>query len=808
MPSRQLRYTALLTIALAACTLHAPAQDITPQLLQTQWLLDAQDESRQLPLLNAYDSYFEQTTDFNFSFLRYQYRGYGNRYDSYRLGGTLFEEWFQGRPAWNAVNGLYAVGTDMYRTGEEVPNPFGQTENRAIHPWEQTRGGRVALSTSNRTYVGRGSIGYNSAENEQNGWGYSLYGSRSWGRSYVIDGLWNDSWTAFGSVSKRFGGDRHRLALTAWYAPTQRALQSASTAEAFALTGNNLYNPAWGSWQGRQRSSNVRTARQPVVMLTHRYSNEETFTLTTTVAARFGDESRSTLDWQNAPNPRPDYYRNMPSFQPEGSEMRAWVEELWRTDPTVQQIDWAAMVERNRNDSPRAHYVVASRVRDYQEWMFHSTARWQPDASTLLSAGVEMLAAENLHYKRLEDLLGADYWLDVDVFVENPEDVQNNTQNDMHHPNRQVHEGEDYDYKYSMQALRPRLWGRFTKQLAQWEIEAGGSLGLTAYRRFGYYDKENFSGSASFGWSSWLTRPEWSLEGGVGYRLGSGLRLGGRFAAQSLAPTPQNAFISPEYRNAYVPGLKNEQLLGVELSATYRSPRVRASLAAYATSIRNRTETRAFYDDLNHFYCNYLMSGIHTRHLGVEFSAEVQLGSQVWLRVAGLVSESRYASNPTATEIQESTGESVGTETVYYKSLHTATGPQTLGTLEIEYTPNNWTLSLAVNGFAGNYVAPTPLRRTERAFEVVDYAIAFDQENFGAGATLDLFCGKTFYLPGDQRLGIYAGINNLLNRRNIRTGGYESSRLRQNAAGDYLPLDSKYYYAQGINFFVTASWRF
>ena len=108
--------------------------------------------------------------------------------------------------------------------------------------------------------------------------------------------------------------------------------------------------------------SNVRTTRQPVVMLTHAYSDNETFSLTTTVAARFGNESRSTLDWQNAPNPRPDYYRNMPSFQPEGSEMRAWVEELWRTDPTVQQIDWAAMVERNRNDSPRAHYVVASRV--------------------------------------------------------------------------------------------------------------------------------------------------------------------------------------------------------------------------------------------------------------------------------------------------------------------------------------------------------------------------------------------------------------------------------------------------------------
>ena len=205
MPRRQLRYTSLLIILLATTATPAAAQDITPQFQQTQWAIDARNETWQLPRLNAYNSYLEQTTDFNFSFLRYQHRGYGNRYAQYRLGGTLFEEWFQGTPAWNAVNGLYAVGTDIYRTEEGFPNPFGNTENRAILPWEQIRGGRIALSTSNRTYVGRGSIGYNSAENGHNGWGYSLYGSRSWGRSYMIDGLWNDSWTAFGSVSKRFG---------------------------------------------------------------------------------------------------------------------------------------------------------------------------------------------------------------------------------------------------------------------------------------------------------------------------------------------------------------------------------------------------------------------------------------------------------------------------------------------------------------------------------------------------------------------------------------------------------------------------
>lgn len=795
----------LFIIFLTLCS-KTSAQETDPAAERAVWRLDADEDAFGFGPLQAYDSYFGQATGFGFSFMRYKPRGYDWRYRDFRMGGIAFTDWFRGAPAWNAVSGLTSVGTEIHDAEQAIIGSVGRSEDRHILPWQQQKGGKVAFSTSNRTYNFRSTAGYNSGENARNGWGYNLFAGRSWGESYVIDGVWNDSWAAFGSVSKRFG--RHRIALTAWFAPTQRALQSASTAEAYELAGNNLYNPAWGRWGDKKRSANVREARQPVAMLTHEYASEgKKFKLTTTLAARFGSESYSGLNWQNAPNPRPDYYRNMPSFQPEESEMREIVTELWRTDENVRQIDWASLVERNRYDGPRSHYIVESRVRDYCEFLFQSVAEWRPDNKTLLKGGIDFLGAENLNYKRLDDLLGGGYWLDVDVFAENPEDAQNNTQSDMRHPNREVCEGEQFGYKYSMQAFLPRLWTRFTKRYREWDFEAAGSLGLAAYRRFGYYDKQNFRGSQSFGWSPWLTRAQWLVQGGAGYNIGSRFRAGFRFTAQSLAPTPQNAFIAPEYRNALVPNLKNESVLGAEVSVNYRTPFFRAYFGAFATSFRNRTEVRDFYDDLNHFFCNYLMSGIDTRHLGIELSAEVQLAERLWFRAAGVVSDNRYTSNPTALEVQESTGETAGSEAVYYKSLHVAAGPQTIGVLEIEYTPRSWTFSAALNGFAGSYISPTPLRRTERALEKADKSLILAQENFGAGATVDLFIGKTIYL-GKQRVGIYAGVNNLLNRRNIRTGGYESSRLRKNSEGIYMPLDSKYYYAQGINFFVTASWRF
>ena len=633
------------------------------------------------------------------------------------------------------------------------------------------------------------------------------------GRDARIEGVFTHALTAAARLSYRRPSGLDATLFVA-LPLSMRGLRSASTEEAFDLTGNRLYNPAWGRWNGTRRSARIRSAAEPIAMLNYAYDSGDALRIAATAGVRFGRSAFSGLDWYDAPNPHPDYYRYLPSFYPEGSAERKLADERWRTDESTRQIDWAALAAQNRDDSPRAHYIVASRMRDYREFALHVTADWRPDTRTRWQGGFECAAADNLHFKRLDDLLGGGYWLDVDVFAENPEDAPNGTQNDMRYPNREVREGDTFGYKYSMQGLQPRMWARFSRRWRQWDFEAAGSVGAMAFRRFGYYDKQNFPGNESFGWSKWSTHPEWLVQGGAGYNRGGRLRVGFRFTARSLAPTPRRAFISPEYRNALVPGLKNEQMLEAELRADYRAPLLRIHAALFTATVRNRTEVRRFYNDLTHFFCNYPMTGIDTRHIGAELSAEIRLGPRLQLKAAAAVTDCRYTSNPQATVIRESTGEPIATETVYYRGLHTATGPQTIGALELEYAPRGWVFTATLKGWAGNYISPTPLRRSEAAVERWKYtpearAIAAEQENLGGGATIDLFIGKTIYFGARHRLGFYAGIDNLLNRRTIRASGYESSRLyRKTQKEVYLPLASKYYYARGITFFATASYRF
>ena len=87
------------------------------------------------------------------------------------------------------------------------------------------------------------------------------------------------------------------------------------------------------------------------------------------------------------------------------------------------------------------------------------------------------------------------------------------------------------------------------------------------------------------------------------------------------------------------------------------------------------------------------------------------------------------------------------------------------------------------------------------------------QERFGSACTVDLSIGKIFYLPRRQSINVNLSVNNVLNKRDVRTGGYEQGRVvTMNKGNKYILnpklLPNKYYYMQGINCFMNVSYRF
>ena len=97
---------------------------------------------------------------------------------------------------------------------------------------------------------------------------------------------------------------------------TKNGRSAPSTKEMMTLADDHYYNPNWGYQNGKVRNAVVGDAHQPVGILTHEWKINEKSSLETAVSYQTGLSKVSGLDWYNAEDPRPDYYRYLPSFDP------------------------------------------------------------------------------------------------------------------------------------------------------------------------------------------------------------------------------------------------------------------------------------------------------------------------------------------------------------------------------------------------------------------------------------------------------------------------------------------------------------
>lgn len=150
------------------------------------------------------------------------------------------------------------------------------------------------------------------------------------------------------------------------------------------------------------------------------------------------------------------------------------------------------------------------------------------------------------------------------------------------------------------------------------------------------------------------------------------------------------------------------------------------------------------------------------------------------------------------------------------KDVYVGGTPQFAGTLGINYFKNFWFLNLSINGTARSYIDVAPIRRLVSNYQIAEvnpnipeqfdaYKQLIAQERFGSNYTLDFSLGKILYLPNKHAVNVNMSFNNLLDRRNIKTGGYQQGRSDIKTPTKF---SNKYYYMQGFNCFLNASYRF
>lgn len=787
--------------------------------------------------LNASRDAYLSTASFIFSNARFRIRGYDYENFTTYMNGIPVNDLDDGGVFWGQWGGLNNVmwNRDNSIGLQPVNFTFGgvggayNLDNRASIQRKQLQ---VSYATTNRAYRHRLMATYSTGLMKK-GWALSLSASRRWASEGYVQGTFYDSWSYFLSVEKLFN-NKHSLALTAFGAPIRNGRSSASVQEMYNLAGSNYYNPNWGYQNGKKRSAVVGNTHQPMFILTHEWKISNQSNLVTAAGFTFGKSARTALDWNNAPDPRPDYYRYLPSYI-EDSTLMAVAEKEIRENEYMRQIQWDQLYEANANSfetivsvdgiagnsvsGKRARYIVENRVQDTKRFNIASTYNNSVTDNIAVSAGFNYQMQLTESYKAVEDLLGADFYVDVNQFAERDfPDSFSVAQNDLNRPNRILKEGDKFGYDYVMNLHKAMVWGQGNFKYKHVDFFLATELSFTSFwrdgkTRFGLFPNNSYGNSAKQNFFNY------SFKGGVTYKIDGRNYLYANGAYITRAPYFDAVFVSPRTRNQIVDDVKNEKIYSAELGYVFRSPRVRLKATLFYTQFNDGTKTMTYYHDDLRTLVNYTLTNIDTRHWGMEIGADINLYKGFSARPVISLGRYTYISRQDATITQDNQQTVVNNETVYSKNFNVPGSPQMAMTMGLNYRdPKFWFVSVNFNYYDWMWLDFNPSRRTEGAVDLINpesaqFAGIVNQQRLKGQFTMDIFGGYSWLLNNQFKdlkkrhfLIFNVGISNVTNNRNFVTGGFEQLRF------DYVDKDinkfpAKYYYMYGTTYFISIAYR-
>ena len=702
---------------------------------------------------------FTNIASFGFSNIRFKNRGYTSESQDVYLSGIPMNDAITGYSPFSLWSGLNeAMRSKETTVGTEVSdNGFGGyngVTNISAMPSSVRPGWRFSALTNSALYRLRLMATYASGELD-NGWSYAFNVSARVGGNDWVQGVYYRNFAYYAGVEKKFD-DMHRLSLVTFAAPGQRGAQNASTQEVYDMVGNNMYNSNWGYQNGKVRNARVRKTFEPVTILKYTVTPSDDLQASATVLWRTGKNGYTALDWYDAADPRPDYYRNLPSYyymedtdyDRQNYEKYAWALDAWTQNyPQYTQLNWDRLYNVNYNNldetrSRRSKYVIEERRVDQNDLNVGANLKWNAAKFFTLTGGLNYRWNRTEYYKVLDDLLGGEYYVDVDQFAErdyaaHPELIQNDL--DYYLANgaaRILREGDKYGYDYYANVRKASIWANGDFDLGAFKANLALQGGYECFWREGLVRKGLFAGLNDRGkafhvGNSCLTSYEavdgklvplsskgksavadfftYSAKLGLQYHIVGGHRFYANVGYFNDAPTFSQSFISPRTRNSLVPNLETMKTFSTDVNYQFSSNGYNVRVTGFYTTIKDQTDMMSFYDDSQNSFTNFAMSGIDQRHMGVELGFKVPLPVK-GLSVEGALSwgEYIYTSVPRMTQTIDNSAEVIiDNGIVPYWAAHPTFRKFVAedGTLTYETDLNG---EYIVEGYQKHYVPSTP----------------------------------------------------------------------------------------------------
>jgi len=820
-------------------------------------------------LLHSSLDVFSKIASFQFGQMHFSKRGNDAKYADVLINGIRMNDCESGRAVfsmWGGLNDAMRNSTviDGLGISEACFGNIGGSTNISTRASLYRPQWSVSYANSNRSYHHRVMASYATGMNSK-GWALMVAASgRLSHKGFYIEGTFFRGVSYFVSGEKRFN-DKHSLNLTVFAAPTEKGGASPVVQEAFDLVGTNFYNPNWG-YQTQSdgklvaRNARINTTHQPVFQLTHYWTPTNKTSLTTTAYYLFGKNGQTTLEWGEAPDPRPDYYRNLPSYYlNNASSTQEYLDHLeaWQNqDPSVCQINWDALymanvghlvtvnnangTEGNSITGIASKYIIAERHRDKNQGGLATYLKHDFKPNLHLFAGLNFNISKTHYYEEIYDLLGGDFYVDINKYADNFESDEYQT--NLLNTNHVAYKGDIFNYDYIANRNYFDLWATINYNVGHFDMYAGLSFALSDIWRFGNYKTGAFANN-SYGTEHDRTITihtvngdvvvpnkeqhntflEPGVKGGVTYAINGRNYISANVSYQHHAPGFSDIYVSPRTRNTLVTdNIKTEKVFATDLSYQMRYEKVRMKLAGYYNRYSDLIWNRSFYcenvftgssaegNNYKSEYVNFVMTDIKQKSIGVEFGFEWDIISPLTLQLAATHGTHVYTNRPLFSVYDDNTATAyISNEPVYLKNYHVAGGPETAVTLGLRYnSPYNFWISVNGNYFDNMFFDVNPYNHTEYGmthYSADDIRVpqALNQSKLDNQFTLDLSAGYSRTFKG-YNVAINLNMCNLTNNKKVVLYGFEQLRFNAN---DPEMFPNKYTYLQGINYFVSVTVR-
>ena len=734
---------------------------------------------------------FNNMAGYNFSSVRYRVRGYSSESQDVYLAGVKMNDAITGYSPFSLWSGLNEATRTKYTVnGAEISDygigGYNGLTNLPVNALSVRKGWRGSVLTNSQLYRLRLMLTYASGPRDD-GWSYAFNVSARLGGNDWVKGVYYRSFAYYAAVEKQFN-DAHKLGLVFMGTPGQRGAANASTQEVYDLMGDNMYNSNWGYQNGKVRNSRVRKTHEPIAILKYDFTPGHKFNAAATVLYRFGKNGYTALDWYDAQDPRPDYYRNLPSYyfmeEDDYNRMNGmkadWAREVWQKDlPQYAHVNWDRLYAVNKlnveDGERRSKYALQERRVDQQDLNFAFNFKWRPSRIFTLTGGADAKVNRTEYYQKMDDLLGGEYFYNMDSFAERDYAAfPYMTQNDLDYwlangKVQKIRVGDKYGYDYYANVRKWNGWLSGKLNVGNFEMAVGGRVGQTAFWRHGLNRKGLFPGVddkglpiyidgrevttydengdpiTSYGKSKVAQFLTYAGKVNLNYVLPGGHRFYANAGYFNDAPNFSQSFMSPRTRNQLAPELTTVKTLTGDINYQVSSNGYNFRITGYYTDIMDQAKVMSFYDDSQNSFTNFALTGIDERHVGMEMGFKIPTDFPN-LALQGVIGygEYYYTSNPKMYQTIDNNATIVegtyGVVVPYWKSHPNVDGtivrhyvestPQLAVSLGLAWNWNYWFVDADIDYFGHSYLSMNPLYRTDYATagpdrEVTPFEVAY-----------------------------------------------------------------------------------